>query len=378
MNTDYPLWMEIHSQHLHENYTRLRHSLAHSGHTQIIGVVKAEAYGHGLECVRLLQGWGLDRFGVASVQEGEALRQFGITGKIYLLGGFIDEEVQGIFRNNLIPALSSQYEWEQLESAAGQLKQSIDFHLKIDTGMGRMGFLPAELDSFFLNQITHHPYLNLKGIMTHFASSENDPVYTQMQFELFQKTLNRFTEITGTSINSLEKHCCNSAGFLFFPTYHEDLVRLGIAMFGVSPTHDPKVVYQQGLQPVMQIKSRVKHLKDLPSGYCIGYGGTYITQRSTRVAIIPIGYAQGLLRCLSNRMEVLIRGRRAKSLGIISMDQMMVDVTDIPGVIRGDVATILGPDGSDEIRAEQIATWAGTIPHEILCSFVRIKNRIIV
>ena len=378
MNIDYPLWMEIDSQSLHDNFIRLHNHLAASSPTRIIGVVKADAYGHGLECVRLLQGWGMDRFGVATVQEGEALRRLDITGTIYLLGGFIDEEIPGIFRNHLTPALSSQEEWEHLVSATQRLMQPIDFHLKIDTGMGRMGFLPEELNELFLDKIGHHPQVRLKGVMTHFASSENNPAYTRQQFEVFRNLLQRLSQQNRIPIDALEKHCCNSAGFLFFPNFHLDFVRVGIALFGVSPTPDPELVRSLGLLPVMQIKSRVKHLKTLPSGCSIGYGGTCLTKRLTRVAVIPIGYAQGLLRRLSNRMEVLIHGRRAKCLGVISMDQMMVDVSDIPLVTRGDLVTILGPDAQDEIRAEELAVWAETIPHEILCSFTRIKNRMVI
>ena len=378
MNIDYPLWMEIDSQSLHNNLIQIRKHLTVPNTSQIIGVVKADAYGHGLDSVRLLQQWGMDRFGVATVQEGEALRKMGIAGTIFLLGGFIDEEIPGIFKNHLTPALSSREEWDHLVSACQSFHQPLDFHLKIDTGMGRMGFLPEELDGGFLDELSHHPSLRLKGIMTHFASSENNPTYTQFQFHVFQNFLQRISQFNRISVNTLEKHCCNSAGFLFFPQFHLDLVRVGIALFGVSPTHDPSFVRTMGLSPVMRIKSRVKHLKTLPPGCSIGYGGTCITQRSTRLAVIPIGYAQGLLRRLSNRMEVLIRGQRAKCLGIISMDQMMVDVSDIPNVQRGDLVTILGSDGSDEIRAEELAILAETIPHEILCSFTRIKNRVVV
>lgn len=378
MNIDYPLWMEIDLQSLHNNFIRIQQHLTVPDASRIIGVVKADAYGHGLESVLQLQKWGMNRFGVATAQEGEALRQIGIKGTIYLLGGFIDQEIPGIFKNHLTPALSSREEWDCLNSAVQTNQQELDFHIKIDTGMGRMGFLPEELDESFFDQISHHPYLRLKGVMTHFASSENNPAYTQKQFEIFQNCLERLSHSKQILFDNLEKHCCNSAGFLFFPYFHLDLVRVGIALFGVSPIHDFSPARSLGLSPVMRIRSRVKHLKTLPSGCYIGYGGTYITQGQTRLAVIPIGYAQGLLRRLSNRMEVLIKGQRAKCLGVISMDQMMVDVTNIPNVKRGDLVTILGPDGADEIRAEEMAAWAETIPHEILCSFSRIKNRILV
>jgi alanine racemase len=378
VNIDYPLWMEIDSQSLHNNFTRILQHLSIPNASRIIGVVKADAYGHGIESVLLLQKWGMNRFGVATVQEGEALRQLGIKGTIYLLGGFINQEIPGIFKNHLTPALSSREEWDQLKSAVQLNQQELEFHLKIDSGMYRMGFLPEELDESFIEQMSHHPYLRLKGVMTHFASSENDPTYTHRQFEIFQNFLQKKFLSEQVSIQNLEKHCCNSAGFLFFPHYHLDMVRVGIALFGVSPIQDPSPVRSLGLSPVMRIKSRVKLLKHLPSGCCIGYGGTCITERPTRLAVIPIGYAQGLLRRLSNRMEVLIKGQRAKCLGVISMDQMMVDVTSIPDVKRGDLVTILGSDGPDEIRAEEMAAWAETIPHEILCSFIRIKNRIVV
>ncbi|MEI6157371.1 MAG: alanine racemase, partial [Atribacterota bacterium] len=206
----------------------------------------------------------------------------------------------------------------------------------------------------------------------------NDPIYTRKQYGLFSQTVQSFCQYTGLSPDSLEKHCCNSAGFLFFPPYHGQMIRLGIALFGVSPTLDPQDVRSRGLRPVMSIKSRIKHLKTLPPDFCVGYGSTWVTRRETRIAVIPIGYAQGLFRSLSNHCDVLVRGKRAKCIGTISMDQIMVDITDIPGVEKGDLVTILGQDGNDEIRAEELAVRANTIPHEILCSFVRIKNRITV
>jgi len=360
--------MEINACNLRHNVEELKNWTSSS----LMAVVKSEAYGHGWEAVNLLYSFGLKKFGVASIEEAHELRKRGLKGDIYLLGGFFTEEAETIVEDQLTPVVSSEKELQALEEVAEKVGKVIPFHLKVDTGMGRMGFLPQEINEEWWKKwgINHH--LTLRGVMTHFASAESDPVYTHFQFDRFLSFLHQLPE----NNPSWEKHCCNSAAFLSFPEMLLDLSRVGIAWWGVSPWGERSAL-PLDLRPVMGIKARVKQVKVLPPGSRIGYGGTFTTSRETKIAIISIGYSQGLFRSLSNRMEVLVKGKRAPSRGNISMDQMTVEVTEIEGVEKGDIVTIVGKDGEEEITIEEIADQANVIPHEVLCSLGKIKNRII-
>ncbi len=367
-NILFPFWMEIDAGNLRHNVEVLKNWSSSS----LMAVVKSEAYGHGWEAVKLLYDYGLRKFGVASVEEAHELRKRGLRGDIYLLGGFFTEEAETIIKEQLTPVISSGEELQALEEAARRAGKVISFHLKVDTGMGRMGFLPQELNDEWWGKWGGNHNLSLRGVMTHFASAESDPAYTRFQFDHFLSFLYQFPE----SNPSWERHCCNSAAFLSFPEMHLDLSRVGIALWGVSPW-GREAAPPLDLKPVMRVKARVKQVKTLPPGFSVGYGRTFTTSRETRLAAISIGYSQGLFRSLSNRMEVLIRGRRAPSRGNISMDQMTVEVTEIEGVKKGDIVTVVGKEGKEEITIEEIADLAHTIPHEILCSLGKIKNRII-
>ena len=368
-NILFPFWMEIDAQNLHNNVEVLKRW---SPSSSLMAVVKSEAYGHGWEAVNLLYDYGLRKFGVASVEEAHELRKRGIKGDIYLLGGFFTEEAEMILEDGLTPVVSSPKELQALEELARKADKVIPFHLKVDTGMGRMGFLPQEINGEWWKRWGNNCHLSLRGVMTHFASAESDPAYTHFQFDNFLSFLGRLPE----NNPSRERHCCNSAAFLAFPEMHLDLSRVGIAFWGVSPW-GRKATLPLDLKPVMRIKARVKQVKTLPPGSSVGYGGTFTTSRETKIAIISIGYSQGLFRSLSNRMEVLVRGKRAPSRGNISMDQMTVEVTGIEGVEKGDIATVVGKEGKEEVTIEEIADLAHTVPHEVLCSLGKIKNRMI-
>lgn len=370
--------MEIDSAALRENCQRLTSMGKEGGrHCEILAVVKADAYGLGPAAVELMYDWGIRRFGVASSREGIALRERGIGGEIVLLGGFFPEEVQSLLTHRLTPVISTLDDFINLSCYTARAGRIIDYHLEIDTGMGRMGLLYSDFDERWRQEMAKHPLLRLQGVMTHFSCAESDPAYTRTQFLRFGQFLER-SGLDGPTVPNILRHCSNSAGFLFFPELRLDMVRVGIALYGVSPTGDPDLIKKAGLKPVMSLKARIRHVKDLPAGFCVGYGATATTSCPSRIAVLPVGYAQGLPRNLSNRMAVLVRGRRARSIGVLSMDQMMVDVTEIPGVTPGDTAIVIGRDpGGEEITVEEVARQAQTIPHEILCSLVRVKNRIV-
>ncbi|MCX7668016.1 MAG: alanine racemase [Atribacterota bacterium] len=363
--------MEINVQNLRHNWETLR-KIA-TPHSQIMTEVKATCYGHGVEVAELLSSFGLRDFGVSSVEEGYELKKRGIMGNIYILGGFLPWEAEAIVEEGFIPVVSSLRDVECLEEASKKRKKRVVFHLKVDTGMGRLGFLLKDFDTRVLEMVTRNSFLYMDGIMTHFGSAESDTEYTRWQFELFAQFLNSF----GSARKNLICHCCNSAGFLRFPEMRLDMSRIGIALLGVSPNLEATFVIEKGLRPVAQLKAMVKYVKNLPPGFRVGYGGTFVTSRDTRIAVVSIGYAQGIFRNLSNRMEVLVRKKRARVVGSISMDQLMIDVTDIPEVQESDPVTLIGRDGEEEIRVEDLARLAGTIPHEILCSLKKVKARVL-
>lgn len=339
-----------------------------------MAVVKATCYGHGAEIAEFLAAFGLEDFGVTSVEEGYELKKRGLRGNIYILGGFLPWEAEVIVEEGFIPIVSSLRDIEYLEKASQGKGKCVSFHLKIDTGMGRLGLLWKNNDVRILERASANSSLQMRGVMTHFGNAESDPEYTRWQFGIFSQFLDRF----GFRGKNLVFHCCNSAGFLNFPEMHLDMSRIGIALLGVSPNCEVDLVRKRNLRPIAQLKAMVKYVKDLPPNFKVGYGGTFTTTRNTKVAVVSIGYAQGIFRNLSNKMEVLIRGKRAKVIGNISMDQLTVDVTEIPDVREGDIVTLIGQDGEEKIRVEDLARLSGTIPHEILCSLKKIPKRLFI
>uniref|UniRef100_A0A7V4DHH1 Alanine racemase n=1 Tax=Candidatus Caldatribacterium californiense TaxID=1454726 RepID=A0A7V4DHH1_9BACT len=365
-------WMEISREHLAHNLLVLRQLASPRG--DIMGVVKSQVYGHGVATATLLSSLGLRKFGVASLEEALELKRSGIEGDIYILGGFFPWEAEAIVAEGFVPVVSQKEEFESLVKAAERQGKTARFHFKVDTGMGRLGCLPCNFTRDFLERMFLSPAVTLCGVMTHFSSAEKDPEYTEWQFQKFLAFLKRW----GFWGKSLEYHCANSAAFLAFPHMRLVLNRIGIALFGVSPNGEPELVKSLGLKPVTSVRARVKLVKVLPPGFRVGYGGTFVTSRVSRVAVVALGYAQGLFRALSNNLEVLVHGKRAPVIGMISMDQVMVDVTHIEGVEKGDVVTFIGRDGEEEIRVEEVARRGKTIPHEVLCSFGRIRHRVFV
>ncbi|MCS7242710.1 MAG: alanine racemase [Candidatus Caldatribacterium sp.] len=368
---DLHCWMEISLENLAHNVAVLR-GLARP-HGDIMGVVKANVYGHGVGVASCLAAFGLRKFGVASLEEALELQKASVVGDIYILGGFFPHEAEVIVKEGFVPIVSSREELESLRREGTKQRKTVRFHLKIDTGMGRMGCLLRDFNDAFFSALSTPP-LVLGGVMTHFASAESDPEYTEWQFRKFCSFLKRWNLLG----SSLECHCANSAAFLFFPHMRLALNRIGIALFGASPTGDVQVTRSLDLRPVTSIRARVKLVKTLPPGFRVGYGGTFVTSRWTKVAVVALGYAQGLFRSFSNNLEVLVRGKRAPLIGTVSMDQVMVDVSHIEGVTQGDVVTFIGRDEGEEIRVEELARRIGTIPHEVFCSFGKLKHRFFV
>ncbi len=360
-----PTWAEVSLTALTENYRTLKSCLTPAG-TPLMAVVKANAYGHGAaECARALAKAGVDWFGVALVEEGVELRQTGIAQPVFCLGGFWRTQGELILEHNLTPALFRMDLAEELDTRAKEAGRIVNFHLKVDTGMGRLGVQLGDVAEF-ARALQRFEYLRLDGVMTHFADADGlTPDYTDAQIRRFEEAVAILREL---GFAPTWFHLANSAGLHAFPQAHGNLARAGAAMYGLvrdvlSPRLEPLP-----LEPVLSLKSRIVLLKNVPAGASLGYGCTFTTARESRIATLPIGYADGFHRAHSNNGRVILRGRFAPVVGRVSMDLTILDVTDVPGVELGDEVVLLGKQQDLRISAEDLAAEIGTISYEILTS----------
>lgn len=351
---------------LERNVGRIRTALPR--HIRYISVVKADAYGHGLApmATRLMQS-GADAFAVANVAEAADLRTLGQGWKILVLGATLPEERPQLFRHKLIPALSSSEEIASLNALGAQLNQSLYVDLKIDTGMGRSGVWHEYAEDIY-NQIKASEHLHLHGIFTHFSSADKDPDFTNEQRLRFLRAINKFQDL---DVSNIWIHADNSAGLESFAKESPfNAVRIGLLQFGLPP-HPESLLSSLRTEPVMRFETRICLLKELPQGAYISYGRTCQLKRDSRIAILAAGYGDGISTQMSNRGCVLIRGQRCPILGRITMDQVIVDVTDLPSVEIGDTATLLGSQGEDTITATEYAAWSNSIAWEVFCSITK-------
>jgi alanine racemase len=347
---------------LEHNYRQLRRLC--DPQVKMLAVVKADAYGHGLIPVaRKLAAAGADYFGVGSLEEGMMLRQAGITQPVLLLLGILPEEAGCAAANELDVTLFRLDVAQALEAAAHNQGRKARVHLKVDTGMGRLGMLPPEVLPF-LSELKKLRNLNVVGLISHLAKAdEEDKTYTFKQIGEFT-TLLAAARQDGWQLPL--SHITNSAALWEMPEAHLGLVRPGLMLYGSppSPQRPPAV----DLKPVMSLAAQVLQVKRLPPGSSISYGCTYTTPDWCDLAVLPVGYCNGYSRRFSNRGEVLIHGRRAPIRGRVCMNLTMVDVTGLPEVKEGDRAVFLGQDQEDRLRAEDLAGWAQTISYEIYCA----------
>ena len=344
---------------LKENVRHIRAKLAPG--TQLCAVVKANGYGHGAAAIcPALREAGVDRFAVAIWQEGRALREAGVTAPIHILGDTIDEEMDMVIRYQLIPTVFSEEMAGHFAEAAREVGVTLPIDIKLDTGMHRIGFLcePASVDA--IERISKLPNLRMEGVFTHFARADEwDKTTTEEQYARFTGMLEALGE---RGVTFAVRHTANSAAIMDIPGTHQNMVRAGIILYGLYPSRE---VHRENLElkPVLQWVSHVSHVKTLPAGEPISYGGTHVTGRETIVATVPVGYADGYRRELSDRGAVVIRGKLAPILGRVCMDQMMVDVTDFDEVKRGEPVQLIG----GPMDAETMAELVGTISYEIVC-----------
>jgi alanine racemase len=356
-----PTVAEIDLGALAYNFRQIQKRIAKG--VKIMGVVKADAYGHGAIPVSLrLERLGVHYLGVAMSDEGVHLRQGGVKAPILLLGGVYEEDVDRIFRFHLTPVVFQKESVQLLNQEAEKRRKKVKVHVKVDTGMGRLGVSLGQWPAF-LGEIKRFPRIEVEGILSHYAmADETENPFNREQWEAFQRAVS-VAEMMG--IHSKYQHISGSAGLTAFSTWSGNMVRPGIILYGCHPS--PVFLKRIRLKPVMTLKTRIGLLKWVPSGEKISYGGTYITRRQSLIATLPIGYADGYSRRLSNQGEVLIRGRRAPVIGRVCMDYIMTDVTDIRGVSQGDETVLMGRQGPEEITAEEIAEKIGSISYEVLC-----------
>ena len=338
----------------------------------VMAVIKADAYGHGaIQVARLLQD-KCTFFGVSSVLEAMELRQAGLYNPILILGHTPVRAFPALVQAEIRPTIFHYEDAVALSKAAQQLEKPVAFHFAVDTGMSRIGFQATEEDADICAEIAKLPGLFAEGLFSHFATADcEDLTKSRRQAELFDKFYEMLKE-RGVEIPI--RHMDNSAGLMNFENHYE-MVRAGIGTYGLYPSEEvDKGILN--LRPAMQWVSRVTHIKPLPAGREISYGGTYATTRETRVATVPVGYADGYRRSLSNKFYVLIRGKRAPILGRVCMDQLMVDVSDIPDVTLNDRVILVGKSGNEEITMEQIAEAADSFNYEFICGISRRVPRV--
>ena len=358
-------WVDIDLAALRHNFHQVQ-SRMRAG-TQILGVVKSNAYGHGMiQVARELAACGVHSLAVSKFWEAQELNAHGIHLPVLILLGVEPPDMEQAVKLKVRPVVFRLDHARRLSQIASRIQQPVRVHLKVDTGMGRLG-VPFEKVPSFLEELLHLPGVELEGVLSHFAvADEADKTFSQDQIDRFRAVLNLLAK-AGQTVTFA--HISNSAGILDFPHAHFQLVRPGIMLYG-SPPSDA-IHNLADLRPVMSFKTRIIQLKEVPPNRPIGYGRTYTTQQTSRIATLPVGYDDGYPRILSNLGRVLVRGTRAPLVGRVSMNMITIDVTHIPGASEDDEVVLLGGQGDDRISAEEIAQLSNTINYEIYCSIGR-------
>jgi alanine racemase len=362
-------WVEIDLWNIAANVRYIR-SIAHR-ETKIISVVKADAYGHGaVEVGRTVLKNGADILAVANVYEAMELRKAGIKVPVLILNWTEPERLKDIIRDNLTQTIFDLDSARALSSTAKKMHRVASVHIKIDTGMGRLG-MSAENAAAFIRKAADLPNLKINGIISHLSVAEKEHDYTEGQFRKFMSVLGGLRK---EGIEIPVQHIANSAATLAYPYMHLAAVRPGIIIYGISPWGMKKKC--KFLRPAMSFKTKIVSIKEVPKGTSISYGRTFITKRRSLIADIPVGYAQGYNRNLSNKSRVLVNGKRVPIAGRVCMDQCLIDITGVKGVEVGDEVVLFGRQGKGEISAEELASWAGTIGYEIVSTVGRLVPRI--
>ena len=357
-------WAEVDLDALAHNYERIRRHVGEK--TKLLGVIKADAYGHGaVPVAKELEALGASYLAVSNIDECEEVRRGGVTLPVLMLGFTPADQAERILELDMTQAVQSLDIAKAFSAAAVKCGKKMKVHIKLDTGMGRLGFLCDEehFDESLQDILAalELPGLDVEGVFTHFCvadeEGEENVAFTRTQHERFLRMIDAAEARSGFHFRL--RHCCNAGGIVCYSEWAGDMVRCGIILYGSG-----SLAEKMGMEPVMSLKTRVATVRDLAPGTSVSYGRTYFTERESRIAVLPIGYADGLHRTLSNRMEVLTPYGRAKQVGRICMDMCMIDVTDLPEVKSGDEVEIFGKN----VLCAEDAAACGTIPYELLCA----------
>lgn len=352
-----PTWAEVNLGNLAYNFKQISKLLPPK--VKIMACVKADAYGHGLAPVaKRLSRCGASYLGVASIDEGIKLREAGIKAPILILGLISEKDIDALFKYDLTATICDERLALACNKAAQKRSRVINLHIKVDTGMGRIGVLYQEAAAF-IKKISRLKSIRIEGLFTHFPLADTNRAFTNRQINLFNRLI---SDLEKAGIRIPLVHAANSIAAADYKNSHFNMVRPGLILYGLYPCRGLKIK----LKPVLSLMTRVIYLKQVPKGYGISYGHDYITKKKTTITTLPIGYGDGYPRNLSNRGPVLIRGRRFKISGRICMDQIMVDLGNFP-VSLGDEAVLIGFQGKERISVEELADLSGTIPYEIVC-----------
>ena len=375
----YRCWVEVDLDALRHNVAAIRRRIGPN--VKLTAVVKADAYGHGLAQVgTALVQCGIDAFAVATLSEALSLRQIGGNGwPILLFGSALPFEVATMLEQNITPTISTLDEAHLFEEEARQRGKTVDVHVEVDTGMGRVGFWHEDAAKNVV-EIAALPHVRVAGLYTHFPSADENRDETRRELGLFQIVVQQLA-VKGVNIPSL--HAANSAAVLTLPESHLNMVRTGLILYGITPRVSswdrppsapmdlPTARAASEFRPLLSFKARVAFVKDVAAGRTVSYGQTFTAEKPMRIATVTAGYADGFSRHLSNKAEVLIGGKRCPVIGRVTMDQIMVDVTQLPHVQCGDEVVFIGQQGDVQITASDVARWEDTIPWEVLCGITK-------
>ena len=362
------VWKEIKLDAVKNNVKNIR-GLLKDG-VRLLAVIKADAYGHGAVEVAqsLLFDGGADYFGVATYGEAEQLRRAGINTPVLILGAVFDDEYAELVKDDITLTVFDFDTAKKLSDTAKKLGKTAKIHIKIDTGMARIGFLPSEDAVEEIIKISKLDGIEIEGMFSHFAKAdEADKMPTRVQFEKFMFIKN---ELLKRGIKIPICHICNSAGIIDFPEYHLDMVRSGIITYGYYPS-DFVNKDALKLESAMSFKSRVVHIKTVEKGTSVSYGGTFTAKEKMKIATVSAGYADGYSRLLSNKADVIINGVRCRVLGRVCMDQLMVDATHLKNINLGDEVILFGKSDNNKVTVEETAEIMGTINYEVMCGLSR-------
>ncbi|WNM56968.1 alanine racemase [Candidatus Nitrospira allomarina] len=367
-----PITVSISLDALTRNFHQIRQWITPS--IKILAVIKADAYGHGaIPVAQTLEHAGIFGFGVASVMEGITLREHQIHCPILVMGPILPQHLSEIIRHQLTPVISRAEILQQLIELLFPRATPFPIHLKVDTGLHRLGFENDEALSLLSKLTLSTPLIEIEGLLSHFADADNqDHTLTNLQIQKFLAFIDQAKQL---GVQPPILHMANSAGILFHPTAHLGMVRPGLMLYGYAPLQE-SFPQSLTLEPVMQATTYLAHLRSLQPGEIVGYNALFRTRRPSQIAVLPVGYTHGFPRHLTGVGHVLIKGEPAPIIGKICMDMMMVDVTDIPHPTVGEEVVLLGKQGTRKITAEDHARWLNTIPYEVLCGIGGKANRI--